>query len=321
MPRRRRVPGELYLLPVHLERLVHLCLLSVQHGMGVSGAVVQRGKPLLFHADAHFLSGVVAVHPPGVLRPGNSRSSRSYGAGPVHVRDAGLQVIRHTLDALPLEDGTGDTGCYLLLAPCKVNAPPQRPLGRVIGHQVRLPHDQSLYRLLVPQVKANVPSHLLDGVRRIVAVERVDSRRGVVGIGGSRLVGLCVPLRHLVPQSLKSLSPPDLGQPPVVVVLLRPLPPVLDGSDEFLHLLIPLAETLEVGLHGLVQAAPCFLVDGGYAPFQLSKLLISRPVGVIRLPRHPPSPPAPERACGRSPPPPGVSAAPPPPPGSSREDA
>ncbi len=44
----RFVPGEYNFIPVHLEWLIHISLLPVQHGAGVAYAVVQCNQPLLF---------------------------------------------------------------------------------------------------------------------------------------------------------------------------------------------------------------------------------------------------------------------------------
>ena len=164
------------------------------------------------------------------------------------------------LDALALQDGAGDTGRNLLFPIREIDAAFQRPVLWIVRHQPRLLHDQAFYRLLVPQVKANVPSHALDGIRRIVAVERVNTGCCVIGVRHRHGVCISDTVCHLVPHGLIVFAAPDLVQPPVLIVGLCPFLTVLHGADQILHFLVALFELLKVCVDGSLQFFPSFSV-------------------------------------------------------------
>ena len=150
-----------------------------------------------------------------------------------------MQIVRHVLNALALENRTGYTGRDLLFAICQVNTPLYRPLRRVVRHQLRLFHNQPLHRLLIPQGKISAPRYLLNGIGGIVAVQTVNPRRSVVDVAHSRFIGLGISLGHLVSEVFKTLPTAYLSHPPLLVVGLLPFLSILDSANEVLHLFIP----------------------------------------------------------------------------------
>src|SRR5699024_11818707 len=118
----------------------------------------------------------------------------------------------------------GDVFGDLSLIIGKINAALYGPLWRVVRHDVGFFHDQAADRIFIPQGKTNVAHLFLDGVRGIVAVERVDTGGFVIDIGNGSLVSIGKPLGQLVPQVLKAAAPPDLVQPPLLVILFADLP-------------------------------------------------------------------------------------------------
>ena len=238
--------------------------------------VVQRRQPLLFKLDANFLRRCVAVHASGVLCASDRRSRRPNRAASAHCNNAPLQIVCHTLNAFPLQDGAGDAGRDLLFPIRKVNAAFQCSIFWVIRHQPRLLHNQALHRLLVPQVKANIPSHALDCVRREIAVQGVNTGRCIVGVGRRHGVRVGDTVCHFIPHGLIAFSAPDLIEPPLFIVGLCPFLSVLHRADQRFHFLIALFELLKVSVNGFLQFFPGFSVQLRNAPFQLCKLLVGQ---------------------------------------------
>ena len=96
-------------------------LFAVKHGMRVACTRVQRSQPFFFELNAHLLRRRVAVHASCVLRTGHSCTGSADGGIAAHGGNALLQVIRHVLDALALQDGACDTLGNLLFAILEVN--------------------------------------------------------------------------------------------------------------------------------------------------------------------------------------------------------
>ena len=189
------------------------------------------------------------------------------------------------LDGQPLQNAACNVFGDLAFAIGKIKAPLHRTLGRVVWHDVRLLHDQALDGLLVPEGEAHVAHLFFDGVRGIVAVERVDTGGFVVDIGDGGLVSIGKPLGQLVPQVLKTAAPPDLVQPPLLVILFGDLP----GGKPLLHGCIPGLEAPEIRLDLVGHIVPGLLVHLRDALFQLLQL----PVGAgVRLVAHTPLTPS-----------------------------
>ena len=253
-----------------------------------SGSCIQCGDPFPFHLNAHLCSGNVRVHSSCVLRVCYRRSGRSDGRIPIHGRNPCLQIVRHALDALSLQNGGSHAGGNLPFSISQINATIQRPFCRIIRHQIRFVLDKPLDCLLVQQVEANVSGNALNGVCGIVAVQSIYTRRSVINVAYSRLIGFCVPFSHPLLECLKTLPTAYLIEPPLLVVTLRPFLAVYNGADKLFHFGVPLFKLPEIVVHRFLQFFCGFTINGSNAAFQLRKLFLCQIVAFIRFHSSPP---------------------------------
>src|SRR5699024_7656933 len=136
-----------------------------------------------------------------------------------------------------------------------------------------------------PQGKTDVAHLFLNGVRGIVAVERVDTGGFVIDISNGSLVSIGEPLGQLVPQVLKAAAPPALVQPPLLVILFGDLP----GGKPLLHVCVQGLKASQIRLDLVGHLVPGLLGHHCGALFQLLQL----PVGAcVRLVAHTPLTPS-----------------------------
>lgn len=225
--------------------------------MGLACPSVNRGNPFLLYVDPHFMRGLARILTPSVLRAGYGCSSRSDCRFSVHRVDSGLEIICNPADALSLQDRAGHAGRDLPAPVCKINAALYGPFWRVVWHKFWILDKEPTHRGFIPQGKIHIRACLLNLIRRIIPVQRIDARCRIVDICNGDLMCFRNSLGTFIAKRRKSFSAPYLRQPPLCVFLLRNL----SSLNTFFLCFVPQTELFEIFLDGFIKLALCGTVS------------------------------------------------------------
>lgn len=225
--------------------------------MRTTRSSVKRGDPLLLYFDPHFVCGLARILTPRILRTSYSCSCCSDCRFSIHCIDSGLEIVRDPADALPLQDGTCHAGRDLPAPIRKINAALYGPFGWVVWHKFWILDKEPPHRGFIPQGKIHVRACLLDLIRRIIPVQRIDARCRIVDIRNGDLMCFRNSLCTFIAKRRKSFSAPYLCQPPLCVFLLRNL----SSLNTFFLCFVPQTELFKIFLDGFIKFALCGTVS------------------------------------------------------------